>query len=559
MDFWTNKWFRRRLLIVVGFNLALFLTPSFWSCTNPPPQEKQKEEKTTIKDSSVEVVPEVKTDKAMPAEVTPDADASVPEVQEKIAEKTPQESGPDWHKPNTPWKSDGSKPKDSEDFELRMPSVKVAASSERIHCVVGVMKSKFVRMLHKFEPLFDNKEMVKRIWVSQDDGQKTGDWDCTTGPMDKDTKLLFVWEPGMPAFQFPEKSGIRVEAATRIRIAVLYKNDTKSDVTDSSGLKINHILATGNKWKLFSQFATGITLEPGAVTQASLGCPAKNRYSMLAVSPHLHNHGTSFISELIRKDGSREELIFLSNFDAGKHLRMYKAPFTMQTGDKLVTTCAWHNKSKGIIKGGFMTNDAACGLLLYVEGDADDELCGKDDNGGNSNYKPPPLKYRKGRCVAKTSLKTTKTIKVKTTIGTLPSKLALKGGSFVDGNYMLTNMQAIFKPSLISTFLEKDYTQAAGQINIVKGKLHIDLVVQAIADYGGRLLPYKLPLSVNGTLVSTKVPNEYGFKFTCGKLDDVRFAYEVQGDTLKLEVIQAITSSFGVLEFYLNLSFTKQK
>jgi len=100
---------------------------------------------------------------------------------------------------------------------------------------------------------------------------------------------------------------------------------------------------------LFVNLNIGFQLPPMAPTTSTVDCVAKSDVSLIMMSNHMHEWGTSVSSQVIHADGSVEDLhddpswSFDMQFNPVYSRWPVEAPFVLKAGDTLRTTCNWNN------------------------------------------------------------------------------------------------------------------------------------------------------------------------------------------------------------------------
>jgi len=544
----------RRIVIILLVNIALFGMTPFMSCGGENIKEAAPQEQSTGEQTaSVEQVADATViEPATEPAQQPDEAAPTDKKQPTLPEDPPS----DLPEPNTPYKAPkGSQPpKDSFSFVAAQYQAK-PTSDERQLCFVMEAPNKEDRLLHRFEPVIAQKGQVKAMVLSLEDGEKKAPWDCSDkGGFDDKTRPIFVWRPGTEAFQFPNKDGILLKAGVRLRLTILFHNTGQQPVDVKSGFKLFHVPTGGKTYILWFNPVKEFEVLADRSERKGSTCKWKEPVEMLAGSPLMGKMGRSFISELIRQDGTREELIFLDKWSPAEHWKIYSFPHKVSAGDKLLTTCSWRNTSKENVKRGWRTKDENCDLMVYITTPRSSKLCEIEST---NIYIPPSINYKPGACGPKDGFKQAPDVKIKTALGSLKSDFGFKGGTWPEAAWRLESGEVTFNSPLLGNLLKKEYTTAAGQIKTGK-TMHFDLVVQAVIEYGGRKIPYKLPLSIAGTFNKGSKPGSFSLTLTCGKLAYSNWTYQIDGNTLQLGGVINLTTQFGKLDYSMKLSFSKK-
>lgn len=528
----------RKWMVILSINLLMFGVTPFLNCGGGGENEP-----TTTSDAGTE-----------PGKAEPQAEPTPPPVPDRPT--FPEAPPSDLPKPNTPYQSPtGGAPSDA--FSLLAAGFQVEPGpEEKMICFHMDAPNSEDRLINRFAPEIANNGLVKRMIVSVDTGEKKDPWDCSAeGGLDDKSTPIFVWMPGVDAFQFPEKSGVMLKAGSRLRLTLLVKNDTQQAIEASSGVKLFHIPKEGKVFSLWSNPAGEVEILAGKTERKGSSCALDKPLEMIAGIPMMGPLGTSFISEVIKADGRREELIFLDQWEPKSHWKIYAFPHQLVKGDKLLTTCSWRNTRDTNAKTGWRTTDEACDLLVYVTPPAEGKMCA-DEN--TQTYTPPAIGFQPGKCAPKDGLTSAKDAAIKATIGSLDQdKSKFTGGDWTDTNWELQEGEITFKSSLIGNFLKREYTMAAGQLR-TGPKVHLDLIVQAVIEYSGQTIPYKIPISISGDFKQGAKPGEFSIDIKCGELEYSDLIYKIDGDTLLLGGLINFKTNFGALDFAIKLTFKKK-
>lgn len=100
---------------------------------------------------------------------------------------------------------------------------------------------------------------------------------------------------------------------------------------------------------LFSSLSLDFAIEPKKSATLDVTCEIKEELPLIGAFNHMHQHGTSVKSEIIRVDQTVETLIDDKIWEAentfAPQFRRWgrEAPYVLKVGDKLHTTCNWTN------------------------------------------------------------------------------------------------------------------------------------------------------------------------------------------------------------------------
>lgn len=526
-----------QLVLIVMVNVILFGVTPFLHCGGPSPQESSPQDasSTTPDNSTGNVTPELSNG--------------------------PEPEPADWAKPNTPYETPKGAGAPGDSFDVKASGFSLDSSEDdKQICVVVDAPNTKDQLLHRFEPIVANKDIIQRVTLSYDEGEKREAWDCSKDDFSKEKLTpLFVWAPGVEAFQFPEKSGVLLPAGKRLRLTFVVKNNSGSAVELKSGVKVFPIATGGKAYKFWSNPVTDIKVRAGLAQRLSSICVFKQPATLLAGVPIMGKVGTQFISEIVSPDGSREELMFLNQWSPDKHTKMYSFPFTPKVGDTLSTSCSWRNPGEEDVTHGWKSNQERCDLPMYIDAKSIvmKELCSNDPT--KPAYEPPPIKFKPGKCAPSDGLKTAKDVPLKAGLGSeLDVDFGLKGGEWIKANWELQSGEVIFKSALIGSLLLTEFTMAAGQIQ-TGPTFTIDFVIQAVINLGERRVTYPFPISANGTFKKGAKDGEFSVDVKCGDFDHKNFTYEINGNTLQIGGVIKAQTQAGAIDYSLKLKFVKKE
>lgn len=357
----------RTFLVIVVVNLLLFGLTPFWTCgkedSNPepnPPMERQTPNEPTQT---------IEPDTSETAHTEP-----IPDPLSRF-ERTPgPEPFAERPSPNQPYPTPDQPPSGAARLTMAFPTpFKVPADqAPRAQCMVLEAKNAAPRFIQRLEAQIttDAAPVIERILLYIDTTGKSGVRDCTKEALTHtNTQLLYVWRPGMGAFQFPDESGIQVPANVNIGMSIHYQNNTGKELEDKSGITLYHAATAKKKYRLWHTPFTKQSIRKGRNESQSNTCEVSKPVALLASAPWLQSYGRSFITELFRTSGFRDELIFFQSWDPAKEQRWYKAPLVLGTGDKLVTSCTWRNTGTSNVSLGWGPGDESCVFMAYIDAD----------------------------------------------------------------------------------------------------------------------------------------------------------------------------------------------
>ncbi len=181
----------------------------------------------------------------------------------------------------------------------------------------------------------------------------------------KHSAFLFEWGPGGMPMHLPDDAGIDVAPGDQVILQVHYSNPQGLEgLKDSSGL---NIYLGEEKEKKVAMFASGplnYAIPPFSEALVEDTCVFDKPVTLLSSTPHMHQSGRDFLTELIRADGTVETLVKLDSWDFF-HQPMYDTPIELQPGDALRTVCRLENTSAMTLYAGDTTDAEMCFNFIY--------------------------------------------------------------------------------------------------------------------------------------------------------------------------------------------------
>lgn len=511
----------RKLTLVVFFNLVLFFGSPFWSCGGP--------QETTEPSSSQEATTEAANDdggtSVADTSTTPGPEPTVPKDAAPAYEPEPQ--GPT---ANTPLPVPEKAPEGLTSMTIKATDAELGdTDTNKLHCVVFDNPAKSDQLLRRFEVALDKAKHVRRMIVSLDEKAEAGVVDCSNqdnpGYGEKLTPA-FIWVPGTDAFQFPENGGILIKPNQRIRLTLVYSNTSGQAVKDSSGLKLYYEKPADKapRYMLWTQATTTGTLQSGQEASLTSSCEAGQKLTMVAGVPYLGPQGRSYLAEIIRQNGSREELVRYDNWETGKPLTVFSFPHVLNPGDRLLAHCNWHNRSEKPIRSGWKADEESCELFSYILQPSNPTLC-------KSASKP-------GQCAPKDGLKDPPSVPVNVSFNKVSDPFkGFDGGENFNAYWRFDTYDLIFDPTPFSSYLKKDGVFAVGQVK-TGDKVHIDIKVDVVLEFGGSSYPYSVTISASGKPKTRTEPGQFTLEYDCKNPKDIKdttiYFYKLTQTEMKL-------------------------
>ena len=176
---------------------------------------------------------------------------------------------------------------------------------------------------------------------------------------------VYAWAPGTGAIEFPN-GGIALAPGDSFRLQIHYNNTAGIvDAYDSSGVRLWVGDQVGTAYGMMSPVSWNISVPPQSEGFATQECTVTMDFDILAGFPHMHETGDSFTHEVVRADGSVENLIDLTGWSFDSQY-FYAMPVHINSGDVLRMTCRYYNPGDTTVKAGLATSDEMCFDFMVV-------------------------------------------------------------------------------------------------------------------------------------------------------------------------------------------------
>ncbi|MFW6197457.1 MAG: hypothetical protein ACOC5B_01200 [Myxococcota bacterium] len=217
------------------------------------------------------------------------------------------------------------------------------------------------------------------LWESPNTGYEDGEvFPCGALP-DSDSKFLMGWAPGGKNFVMPSDVGLGLNPDSTLLLQVHYWNATGiEDIRDESGVAVctdsgrpeeAGVIAVGPH--------SGLEIPPRAEDhEESFTCPGfltdfLGEMNVLASSPHMHQLGERFTTEIIRNEGTDDEsvepLTDVDPWDFNNQTSYpHDPPVTVEPGDGVRVTCTYDNPYNSTVEWGENSEDEMCFDFLLV-------------------------------------------------------------------------------------------------------------------------------------------------------------------------------------------------
>jgi hypothetical protein len=181
----------------------------------------------------------------------------------------------------------------------------------------------------------------------------------------QDVTYWYAWAPGTGAIEFPD-GGMRISPGDSFTLQIHYNNGAGvPDAVDTSGVRLYLSDASGTEYGMMSPTTFAIAVPAKSTATATKTCTATMDFDIIAGFPHMHEIGSTFTHDVLRQDGSVENLITLTgwNFEAQY---FYEMPVRVNAGDQLRMVCGYDNPHGYTVVGGPNTQNEMCFNFMVV-------------------------------------------------------------------------------------------------------------------------------------------------------------------------------------------------
>ncbi len=216
----------------------------------------------------------------------------------------------------------------------------------------------------RFSNLVDEDRFVRRIEPIIDDGRVLHHITFTTGSGQSPT-YWYAWAPGTGAIEFPD-GGMRIKPGDEFTLQIHYNNGAGvPDAVDRSGVRLYLGDPVGTEYGMMSPTTFAINVPAKSTATATKTCTATMDFDIIAGFPHMHEIGSTFTHDLIRTDGTIENLITLTGWQFEAQY-FYEMPVSVKAGDQLRMVCGYDNPTNRTVIGGQNTSDEMCFDFMVV-------------------------------------------------------------------------------------------------------------------------------------------------------------------------------------------------
>jgi len=224
-------------------------------------------------------------------------------------------------------------------------------------------------------PIIDNAEVLHHwiLWGSNQPARGSGPIPCQVLPT-TDSEFVTGWAPGGQPVVLPDDVGLDMQYRTFYLQLHYWNPSNTSGLTDRSGVAFcTTPTPRANAAGVLTLGDARLRIPPRsrAVEQnyvcPSWRMPGGGDFTILSSGPHMHQLATSFLSEVVRSDGSRTELgrIDTWSFDDQVSIPMDPA-VRVNPGDRLSITCRYDNPTDRFVGFGEGSEDEMCFDFLLV-------------------------------------------------------------------------------------------------------------------------------------------------------------------------------------------------
>lgn len=187
-------------------------------------------------------------------------------------------------------------------------------------------------------------------------------------PPSGNTRWLGGWAPGGPVAKFPEGTGIRVSAGSKIVLQLHYNLEAAGPGPDRTQVLVTHEPSvarpsTIQPWADPGWLDSDEMLIPANTDDVSHGFSYTLPVDLMVYSASLHMHelGKRAVARIDRADGSETCLLDVPRWDFNWQ-RGYRfvEPILLEAGDALSVDCTWNNTTDHDVTWGDGTGDEMC-------------------------------------------------------------------------------------------------------------------------------------------------------------------------------------------------------
>lgn len=201
-------------------------------------------------------------------------------------------------------------------------------------------------------------------------------------------RWIGAWAPGIQGTDFPEGTGIKVSAGSKIVLQVHYNTHGAAPAPDLSSVLIRlddsvakeaFLMPWTNPAWVFqgtmkipprsTDVGYEFALDPTTVAAAATedGLPNGVPLTVYSSTLHMHEHGAKAVLEIERAEGDRECVLDIPKWNFHwQGIYDLAKPKIVRPGDRLKLSCRWNNQEDRSIGWGEGTSDEMCLGVVYV-------------------------------------------------------------------------------------------------------------------------------------------------------------------------------------------------
>jgi hypothetical protein len=152
----------------------------------------------------------------------------------------------------------------------------------------------------------------------------------------------------------PDGVGVRLTKGSGIMLNIHFLN-TGTETIDGDAVVDVKLADPDPNRKLAAMFVNGnmgFTLPAAQATTSSIDCVAQSDLQLIMMTNHMHEYGTSAITQVQRAGGGATEVlhedpVWTSDMQSNAVYSRWpiETPFQLHTGDTVRTTCSWNNST----------------------------------------------------------------------------------------------------------------------------------------------------------------------------------------------------------------------
>jgi len=179
--------------------------------------------------------------------------------------------------------------------------------------------------------------------------------------------MLMGWGPGSGVYEMPEDAGLELpDPGERLVLQIHYNNTAGyDDAVDASGFAVcttdeprEHNAAT--LWLGTTDIAIGAN-STGTATGDCDTTGLSEPFTMLMSWPHMHQHGSQFVTDVLRSGGGTDPVVDVPAYDFDSQIYYPHDPaIVVEPGDVLRTTCTYDNTTGSDVYWGEATDQEMC-------------------------------------------------------------------------------------------------------------------------------------------------------------------------------------------------------